>query len=418
MGTMIILLLIGFIALTAVALRKGFRFSDVLKMTLPGVKNSLIVIKVLLLIGCLTGLWRASGTIAYFITAGVRIMPPSLFVLSAFLLTSLMSFAIGTSFGVAATCGVILMSIARAGGMELLPVAGAVLSGLYLGDRGSPAASSAALVAALTGTEMRRNIRLMLRSSLVPFLLSTAVYAALSFFFPLGEADKSLLSSLSGTFRLSWILLLPAILMIVLPFAKVSVKLSMAIDIVVSFLLTVAFQGMSFPDTLKCMVLGYTPESETLASLLSGGGIVSMAKVAVILLISGTYGGIFRETGLLDGLNAKLSKYRETPSRFPVLCVLSLLSCAVFCNQTIGIIMVNELSGSMYGSSEEEKYAKMLDIEDSVTILANLVPWCIASSVPRAMLGVGPAVIPLCVFLWLLPLWRILNKKRPATRVS
>ena len=39
---------------------------------------------------------------------------PSLFILVAFLLTVLLSYALGTSFGVASTAGVVLMALARA----------------------------------------------------------------------------------------------------------------------------------------------------------------------------------------------------------------------------------------------------------------------------------------------------------------
>lgn len=408
---MIIVLLIGFALLSAYALMKGHSIGDVVKMAWPGVKDCLIVIVVLMLIGCLTGLWRASGTVAYFITAGVSIMPPSLFILFAFLLTSAMSFAIGTSFGVAATAGVILMSIARAGGVNPVPVAGAVMSGLYVGDRGSPAASSAALVAAITGTAQDKNIRMMLRTGAMPFVMCILIYTGMSFFFPLGAADSTVTESLSSAFNLNWVCIVPAAVMILLPFLKVPVKLSMGIDIVLSFLITVFVQKTDAAEALLIMVKGYTPEDAALSTMLSGGGIKSMMEVCVILVISGTYGGLFKETGLLDGLDAKLSKYRGRKDRFAVMCLLSVASCAILCNQTIGAIMVNQLSGGMYGDSQEEKYARMLDIEDSVILLAGLVPWCIASSVPMAALGAGAAALPLAFYLWLLPLWRMIHTK-------
>lgn len=409
---MIIFMLIIFALLAGYALYKGYSLREIAKMALPGVKDCLIVIVVLMLIGCLTGLWRASGTVAYFITAGISIMPPSMFILFAFLLTSAMSFAIGTSFGVAATAGVILMSIARAGGVNPVPVAGAIMSGLYVGDRGSPAASSAALVAALTGTTQSRNIRMMLRTGIVPFLICIILYAAMSFSFPLNASDSSVTDSLRSAFTLKRLCILPAILMIVLPFLKVPVKLSMLVDIVISFLLTVFIQKASVLSALKAMILGYTPDNPELAAMLSGGGMISMLNVCVILIISGTFGGILRETGLLAGIDARLSKYRGKKVRFPIMCLLSLACCAVLCNQTIGAIIVNQLSGGLYGDGEEEKYARMIDIEDSVILLAGLIPWCIACSVPLTTIGVGAVAVPLAFYLWLIPLCRIISLRK------
>ena len=133
----------------------------------------------MLLIGCLTSLWRQSGTIAYFTYYGVRLIPPQAFILAAFVLSALMSYALGTSFGVAATIGVILMTIARASGVSTVIAGGAILSGVYFGDRGSPAASSASLVANETGTDASQNFRRMMPSALLPLGLCVLIYAAL-----------------------------------------------------------------------------------------------------------------------------------------------------------------------------------------------------------------------------------------------
>ena len=58
--------------------------------------------------------------------------------------------------------------------------AGAVLSGIFFGDRCSPMSSSAILVYSLTGTDIYRNIRGMMKTSLVPFLVSCVLYVVLA----------------------------------------------------------------------------------------------------------------------------------------------------------------------------------------------------------------------------------------------
>ena len=92
---------------------------------------------------------------------------------------------------------------------------------------------------------------------------------------------------------------------------------------------------------------------------------------------------------------------------------LGLANAAVFCNQTIAAIMQSQLTADLYGEDEEEKTSKMLDIENSVILVSGLVPWCIACSVPRAMLGAQYIAAPLAFFLWVVPLWWLIrNKKR------
>lgn len=410
--TMIVPLFVGLVLFFLLAGRRGFSFGEVLRFAWSSLKEGLIVIVIMLIIGSLTGMWRLSGTVAWFVHAGVRLVPPNLFLLAAFLLSAVMSFALGTSFGVSATAGVILITIARAGGVNPLLAGGAILSGVYVGDRGSPAASSANLVAVLTHTDMRYNVRAMLKTSLVPFFITAAVFGILSPLYPMAGGGSSMQELLAREFSLHWSCLIPAVLMVVLPFAGLDVKLSMLTSLVSAAVVAAAVQGATFPELLKAAVLGYTAKDPALTESLSGGGIVSMLEVTVILIISCSYGGIFQKTGMLSGITDRLQGLAERKGRFPVMLLLGIVCSALFCNQTIACIMQDQLAASMYGGSEEECRAKMMDMENSVILVAGLVPWCIACSVPRAMLDVGPAVIPLNTYLWLVPLWWLLRSKK------
>lgn len=407
--TMVLPLSIGFVLFTWTAVRKGFALKQVLNFAKESVGESLIVVRILMLIGCLTGLWRISGTVAYFVTLGISVIPPAVFLLAAFLLAAIMSFALGTSFGVTATAGVILISIARAGGINPILAAGAIFSGVYVGDRGSPAASSGNLVAVLTHTDMRRNVREMLKTSVLPFLLCCVLYLGLSAFAPMQHMDTRITDSLGAEFTLSVWCLVPAVLMIVLPFCGVQIKYSMLLSLAASFGVTLLVQERSLMDCLRTLVLGFTPTNPDLDTMLSGGGIVSMLEVCIILLISGTYGGIFRGTELLSGVTGRLQKAADKIGRYPLMLGMSFLICGLFCNQTIGIIMQNQLSDGLYGDSPEECSRKMLDIENSVVLTAGIVPWCIASSVPLAMLGVDARAVPVGFYLWLVPLFYLLS---------
>ena len=415
--TMIVPLAAGFILFTAVAVRRGFPLGKVLRFAAGSLSESFIVIRILLLIGCLTGMWRLSGTVAYFVTVGVSVIPSGFFLLAAFLLAAGMSFALGTSFGVTATAGVILISIARAGGVDPVLASGAILSGVYVGDRGSPAASSGNLVAALTHTDMRKNVRIMLKTSIVPFLICCVLYYFLSAKAPMSTIDRSVLEQLEREFSLKWVCIIPAVMMIILPFCGLSIKLSMMISLAVSAAVSVAVQKCGIRECISSMILGYVPRNAELADMLSGGGILSMLEVCVILVISCSYGNIFRETGLLSGVNKKLGILAARFGRFPVMLLLGFGVSALFCNQTIGAIMQSNLSEELYGENEDEKSRKMIDMENSVILIAGLVPWCIASSVPLSMLGAGAGSILFGFYLWIVPLWWLFksllgNKKK------
>ena len=402
----------GFFIFSFLALKKGFGIKDILRFSLDSLHDSSIVILVMLLIGCLTGLWRLNGTIAYFVSAGVKLMPPSVFVLAAFLICAAMSYAIGSSFGVTATAGVIVMSIARAGNLPATIVAGAIISGVYVGDRGSPASSAANLVAALTGTDIRKNIRIMFKTALIPFILTCVLYTLLSLRYPMNSGESELLDMLAVEFNLSRICLIPAILMIVLPFFNVNIKISLVVDIIVSIIIAITVQQADAAQCLKAAVLGYSTDNAMLSSIISGGGLKSMLEVSIILLISGTYGKIFQGTGLLLPITDAIKTMSSSVGRFLSMIILSFAVCMIFCNQTIGSIMINQLSSGIYGDSEEEKYNKMTDIECSTITIAAMVPWCIAVSVPLAMLDADMTAIPFAFFVFLVPICHLIRSRR------
>lgn len=82
---MVIALVIGLAAFLAAGMRRGNSFKSLCIMAVKGAGESLGVVKVLCLIGFITALWRAGGTIAVFVYYGVKIITPSLFLIIAFL---------------------------------------------------------------------------------------------------------------------------------------------------------------------------------------------------------------------------------------------------------------------------------------------------------------------------------------------
>ena len=158
--------------------KKGFSWQELLGMVVRGVMTVKNILITFLLIGILTALWRAAGTIPVIVCYAAGWIRPSVFLLMTFLLNCGISLLIGTSFGTAATMGVICATMGNAMGVSPVLTGGAVLSGIYFGDRCSPVSTSALLVAAVTGTDIYGNIRRMLRSALIPFLVSCAIYLA------------------------------------------------------------------------------------------------------------------------------------------------------------------------------------------------------------------------------------------------
>lgn len=394
-----------------VGLRRGYKAGALAKMAWSKMPKTMIVLRIIFLIGILTGLWRSCGTIAFCIYYGVHAIPPSLFVLLAFLLTALLSYALGTSFGVTSTAGVVLIALARSGGVSTAVAAGAIMSGVYFGDRGAPTSSCASLVAALTETQLYRNVKRMHRTALLPYMLCLAFYSILSLRNPLMGADETLLTALANSFDLSLWTVLPAVIMLILPLLRVPIWVAMTISGAAAFAVSVLLQGMGTLATLRVCILGYTPDG-VLSAVLSGGGLISMLTVFLMLPLASMMGGILEGTGALDGVQEKLTAVSDQLGLLPTTGLLSILCSMMLCNQTIVVIMLQQLLGKVYerrGATNEE-FA--MDIANTGVTLAGLVPWCIACAVPLSMLGVGVEALPYAALLYTIPVCYLFTKKK------
>lgn len=410
--TMIFALLIGLVAFLTVGNRRGFSLKSMVVMSRGAIKDSLIVIKVMLVIGMLTAVWRVSGTITIFVYYGIKVILPPVFLLIAFLLCCLLSYAIGTSFGVVGTVGIIFMALARSGGVNPIITAGVILSGIYFGDRCSPVSSSANMVAGVTGTQIYDNVKIMLKTGALPFALTTIAYVALSVTNPINHVDENMIRTFEEEFSLSVWAFVPAIVIIALPLLKVGVIKAMAASIVCGILVACIVQGVSITEILKICVLGYQAEGDGLGAILNGGGIVSMLEIVVILIISSSYSGIFSGTNMLESLQQKLSKACTRFGRFAVMIFMSIAMSSVFCNQTIGTLMCADVLRKPYidGGGSNEELA--IDMENSVILIACTIPWSIGCSMPLALLGADFKSLPFAVFMYAVPICYLFTKKR------
>ena len=116
------------------------------------VRSAGTVVVAFVLIGVLTSLWRASGTIVFIVAHSTAVIHAATVIPLSFLLCSAMSVLVGSSFASAATMGTICMSLGLSMQANPVMLGGAILAGVYVGDRCSPVSTSALLVKQLTHT--------------------------------------------------------------------------------------------------------------------------------------------------------------------------------------------------------------------------------------------------------------------------
>ncbi len=306
--------------------RRGFSWGALLGSALSGVKTVRNILFIFLLIGMLTALWRAGGTIPAIVCAAGALIRPEVFYLLSFLLNCGVSVLTGTSFGTAATMGVVCMTMARTMGLSPMLVGGAILAGAFFGDRWSPVSTSALLICQLTETSIFDNLKGMCAT-------------------------------------------------------------------------------VALPQLFRLLLLGYHSGDPAVAAMLDGGGILSMVRCGAIVCLSSTYVGIFQKTGLLAGAKGAVERLAQAATPFTAILCTAGVASVIACNQTLVIMLTHQLCGDL--APDRRRFA--LDLEDSVVVLAPLVPWSLAGAVPLSSVDAPERSVLAACFLYLLPLTRLLG---------
>ncbi len=405
-------LLASMVILIAILLRRGFPLKSLIQMAVTGSQKSFSVIAILLLIGAVMAIWMAAGTVPILVYWGIKSIDPQYFIFWAFILTSVISVLLGTSFGAVSTIGIALTIAAKGSGVNPNIIAGAIVAGAYFGDRCSPMSSSANLIAAITRTEIYTNLKNMTVTGLLPLVVSSLLYLILSLANPVELSGNNLALELGTAFNLNSITFLPALTILILCVLRVEVKIAMAVSIIAGSAIGIFVQGYSPIEILQFAIAGFKLEdTSSLKDIVAGGGILSMAKVSVVVIVSTAFAGIFAGTRILEFVEVYLNKTRSRGDLFLGTTVISIFSAAFGCTQTIAIILTHQLVESKYRQQKLDDTQLAVDLENTAVVISPLIPWNIAGLVPATILSVNSDFIPYAFYLYLIPLFNLIQIK-------
>lgn len=389
--------------------RTGLR--QTLSMCFNGIKTTRSILLLFLLLGLLTSTWRAAGTIPVAVSLALKLIRPDIFLLLAFLLNSAMSLLTGTALGTAATMGVLCATIGRAIGIDPAWMGGAILAGVYFGNRISPISSMALLTASITHTNIYDNIRQMLKTTWLPFLLSCIIYLSAGANFSNGTDALSIAKSsadniseiLSKGFSLSPWSLVPAIAIVILSLARVKTSHTLFLSSLCAFFVALFVEKQEVATLFKSLIFGYKTMVPELSKMIDGGGLLSMTNVFLIVIIAGCFGGIFKGTPILQPLQKIIEKISShTTPFFATLISSSIISCVV-CNQTLTIILTNQMTENLKAKNHA------LNLYDTAVTVIALVPWSVATAIVLNTAQAPNSAVLCACFLYLLPICRLLT---------
>ena len=401
-----------------VARYSGVGWDDVQAETARQIAEAFPAILILLSIGALIGSWMFGGTIPLLVVLGIDLIDPHFMALTAFVATGIMSLISGTSWGSAGTIGVALMGAATAMQVPLAPIAGAVLSGAYLGDKLSPLSDMTNISAIGAGAELYAHIRHMMWTSVPPAMIALAVFAAMGLAGSAASgsaADTALIrGELASAFRLGPIEALPLVVALV----GIGLRKPPALVIVASAVLALAIgvlhQGFAPAQAMGSFVNGFDAGTvmpartfaPAIANLLDRGGLMSMAGTLLFIVAAFLLAGGMAVSGALERLlEALLRMVRSAASLIAATMAAGAIMVAMTSHGGVTALVVGGLFRKSYAERNLAPENLSRTIEDSVTVTEPLMPWTVSGVFMASTLGVSTlAYAPWAIFCWLSPI--------------
>ena len=389
-----------------IAWRVGCTWDDMLDEISQKIAKGMPAILILITVGAMVGTWMTSGTIPMMIYYGVQIVSPQWLLVTAFLITCLVSVATGPSWGSVATMGVALLGIASALGVNPAATAGAVIAGSYFGDKISPLSDTTNLAPLAAGSNLYEHIGHMFWTTVPATIVSLVVYAIVGLNAntaagATSEAVTNMMAQLDQMYDWNILILLPVILVLAGSLLKLPTIPVMILSTVVAGVEGIFVQGISLGNVLTSTVSGFNVTMITrpgfdaanaafeVTKLLNRGGMNGIMSTTLLVFCAFCFAGIMSRAGCLEVvLKAILSVAKTTGS----LILATVISCITMALTTGNSYLSILIPGEMFRDAYKERglHPKNLSrtLEDAGTVFVPLVPWSAAGAYMAATLGV------------------------------
>ncbi|MDZ7332910.1 MAG: Na+/H+ antiporter NhaC [candidate division KSB1 bacterium] len=379
------------------AMRLGFRWSEIEEGLINGISLALKACLILMVIGTLIGTWILSGIVPTMIYWGLKVLSPAIFLVTTCLICCLVSLATGSSWSTAGTVGIALIGVGRGLGVPLPMVAGAIISGAYFGDKMSPLSDTTNLAPAMAGTDLFTHVRHMIYTTAPSLTIAMIIYAFLGLRYAGSEIQAenvaTILSTLNEHFNLHPLLLIPPCLVIVMVITRMPALPALLAGSILGGVCALIFQKSDVGTVIHVAFSGYESKTgfEMVDSLLTRGGMESMLSTVALIMCALSFGGVMEKSRMLERIAATILKAAKNTGLLVTATITTCLSMNIIApDQYLSIVV----PGRMYKDAFEKRglHPKNLSrcLEDAGTLSSPLVPWNTCGAFMFATLGIHP----------------------------
>lgn len=388
---------------------KGYSWDEIHKGISEGIAPGIVPLIIFMLIGVLVSSLIAAGTIPTIVVYGCEILSANHFLVMSFLICLVVGITVGSSFTTISTMGIVLMTIGTLMGIRPEYVAGAVISGAFCANNLSPLADTANLCAAIGDIELVTHLKSVFKTALPTAIICMVAYT----FLDGGAANMDaglidgMVEALKGAFLISPIALLPIVVILVCSWRRLPAIPTLLLGAITAF----AIYGIYHPSPDQLMLIpqyvmtGYVSNVgiETVDTLLSRGGIMSMMGAASMIILALAMGGLLVKLEVVNTLVTHLSHLVTSGTKLVISTALgSLLINFSVGEQYLSIILPGSTFKSLYKKLNVDMPVLTRTLADSGSAFNAVVPWGVSGTFIVGTLGLSSTAYVLYSFYPLL----------------
>jgi NhaC family Na+:H+ antiporter len=399
---------------------QGTTIAKIEEGIIHGCKIATISMMILMFIGTMIPAWIAAGTIPTLIFYGLKLISPSVFLLTALLVCAISTLATGTSWGTAATFGVVMMGIGQGLGVPPEWTAAAVVSGAIFGDSISPISDTVNLAAGACEVNVFKHLRALLCCSIPAAVVTAVIFTVMGFRFAGEHLDSRqvnvILNGLGENFRVdplhAFVSLVPLALVIVMVRFKISALATIAASALSAMLMALFVQGYDIYEMMRFMNYGFTIETGVadIDKLMNRGGLQSMMWTVSLGYLGLSYGGILEKAGVLDSLLFSAKQITKNARNLILTHTLTgFVTIMLSASPYVSILIPGRMFAAGYNKLGIDRVVASRTCETSGICLDPLLPWTLGGVFFSGTLGVGTLqYAPFAFYLLIMPVISVL----------
>lgn len=425
----IALLMAAFIGII-IAWAKGYSWEHVNRKIISTIGSAMPSMLILLIIGSLAGTWLISGVVPSMVYYGLSIISPKFFLVTAVIVSAIISVVTGSSWSTIATIGIALLGIGNTLGFDPALTAGAIISGAYFGDKMSPLSDTTNLAPAMAGADLFTHIRYMVYTTVPSMILTLLAFFFIGLFYKTGATTvevSDVQAAIQEVFYISPVMLLVPVILFVIIAKKVPALPALFIGTLLGVVFALIFQI----DTLEMLgdaaslgrtkalfmvimqsmfgEISITTSLPSVNDLLNTSGMAGMLNTIWLILTAMIFGGVMEAAGILERLIRPIVQRANSDVS---LVSSTVLTCMFFngtaSDQYIALVVPGRMFKGAYDKRGLKPEVLSRTLEDSGTITSVLVPWNTCGATQARVLGVATMdYLPYCFFNILSPLMTI-----------